>query len=68
VPATNVLGQGFIVENIVNVNFWGTQIQIPVGSKILLSVGNNLIYKTPDNCVHCYTRTPLGVLIDVTEE
>jgi hypothetical protein len=68
VAGTDSLGQGFIVENIVNVNFWGTQIQIPVGSKILLSAGNNLIYKTPDNCVHSYTRTPLGVLIDVTEE
>jgi hypothetical protein len=68
VAPTDVLEQGIIVENTVNMNFWGTHIEIPVGSKIILSVGNSLIYKTPDNYVHSYTSSPLGVLSNVIEE
>jgi len=51
VAHTDVIEQGTIVENLVTVNFWGTHIEIPAGSKFILSAGNNLIYKTPDNNV-----------------
>src|SRR6267154_1312406 len=68
VAHTDLLEQGIIVENLVIVNFWGTHIEIPAGSKIILSVGNNLIYKAPDNNVFSYIRTPLGVLGDISEE
>jgi hypothetical protein len=67
VAHTDVLEQGITVENLVNVNFWGTHIEIPAGSKIILSVGNNLIYKTPDNNVFNYIRTPLGILSSVND-
>jgi len=64
VAHTDVLQRGIIVENLVSVNFWGAHIDIPAGSKILLSMGNDLIYKTPSNNVISYTRTPLGILFN----
>jgi len=68
VAHTNVLEQGIIVENLVNVNFWGAHIEIPAGSKIIVAMANTLMYRTPDNYVFSYTITSQGILTSVIEE
>ena len=49
VSFTDLIQSNTIVENNIRFMFWDYNVEIPAGSRIILSEQNNLIYSTPDN-------------------
>lgn len=49
VSFTDLVQSNTIVENNIRFMFWDYNVEIPAGSRIILSEQNNLIYSTPDN-------------------
>lgn len=56
VSFTDLVQSNTIVENNIRFMFWDYNVEIPAGSRIILSEQNNLIYSTPDNRLINFSR------------